>query len=239
MCQVNTISTVIATENWIIKTSPYTTNIAHQSDTALIAVKASLFESHFYLKNIVISKLFPPQSDTHIIAQDTSDSVQYVSITVKPTRPGVPPFVIRVNAMDFRELQDRCHRPITILSGVTFNRSILERFVVAFKELITVNTKYRTNLELEPCFACMQAQPNIKLQKHCVDIDAATGHQLPESERCGNCFCRPMWCVDCLAKWFASRQNEYEKEVWLQQKCTCPMCRARFCMLDVCPVETN
>lgn len=39
VCQVNTISTVIATENWIIKTSPYTVNIAHQSDTALIAVK--------------------------------------------------------------------------------------------------------------------------------------------------------------------------------------------------------
>ena len=45
--------------------------------------------------------------------------------------------------------------------------------------------------------------------------------------------CRPMWCVSCLAKWFASRQNQYEKETWLRNKATCPMCRAKFCVLDV------
>lgn len=84
----------------------------------------------------------------------------------------------------------------------------------------------------------MQAQPNIKLQKQCLDIDE-NGHPLSENNRCGNCYCRPMWCLDCMAKWFASRQNQYEKEVWLQQKCTCPMCRAPFCILDVCYVELD
>jgi len=24
-----------------------------------------------------------------------------------------------------------------------------------------------------------------------------------------------------------------DREVWLEQKCTCPMCRAKFCVLDV------
>lgn len=44
---------------------------------------------------------------------------------------------------------------------------------------------------------------------------------------------------DCLAKWFASRQNQHEKEVWLQQRCTCPMCRSVFCILDVSYIEVT
>lgn len=46
MCRVNAITTVIATENWIIKTSPYFIHIAHQSDTALIAVKVIAYNQH-------------------------------------------------------------------------------------------------------------------------------------------------------------------------------------------------
>lgn len=82
----------------------------------------------------------------------------------------------------------------------------------------------------------MIAAPDIKLQKRCADVDAA-GAPLPTEQRCGNCFCRPMWCVECMAKWFASKQNENEKDVWLEQKCSCPMCRTTFCMLDVCQVN--
>lgn len=37
--KISTISTVIATENWVIKTTPYSVRIAHQSDTALVLVK--------------------------------------------------------------------------------------------------------------------------------------------------------------------------------------------------------
>lgn len=40
--KINAISSVIATENWVIKTTPYTVHLAHQSDTALIAVKVSV-----------------------------------------------------------------------------------------------------------------------------------------------------------------------------------------------------
>lgn len=43
--KINAISSVIATENWIIKTTPYTVHFAHQSDTALIAVKVN---KHFF-----------------------------------------------------------------------------------------------------------------------------------------------------------------------------------------------
>lgn len=82
----------------------------------------------------------------------------------------------------------------------------------------------------------MQVQPNVKLQKNCQDED---GGHASELGNCSNCYCRPMFCVDCMAKWFASRQNQHEKDIWLQQKCTCPMCRAKFCMLDVCIIEED
>lgn len=82
----------------------------------------------------------------------------------------------------------------------------------------------------------MTAEPNIKIQKQCLDV-RGDGEMIPDSEKCVNCYCGVMWCADCLAKWFASRQNQFEKEVWLQQKCSCPMCRAKFCIHDVCLVE--
>lgn len=44
--QTSSIATVIATENWILKSTPYRLQIAHQSDTALIAVKVCI---HFTL----------------------------------------------------------------------------------------------------------------------------------------------------------------------------------------------
>ncbi|EAT44886.1 AAEL003776-PA [Aedes aegypti] len=217
--RMNPVSRVVVTESWIIKTGPYWINIAKQDDTALIAYK----------------------SDTHDVSQEAFETVQYVNIAVKPTRPGIREFSIRINALDFKDLQDRINRPITILSSVKFHRSVLERFVDVFKEQVSHNPTYRLEGNAavdsaDSCFACMQAQPNIKIQKNCLDVDEA-GVPLPEAQCCQVCNCRPMWCIDCVAKWFASRQNQSERESWLQQKCTCPMCRARFCVLDVCYIE--
>lgn len=75
----------------------------------------------------------------------------------------------------------------------------------------------------------MQMQSNVKLQKLCIndsDINFV-------GENCSNCYCRPMWCVDCMARWFASRQDESNPDTWLANKCTCPVCRAKFCIYDV------
>lgn len=80
--------------------------------------------------------------------------------------------------------------------------------------------------------ACMQNSSNVKLQKICSDIEGS-------EENCKTCYCRPMWCIDCLARWFASKQDEVPQETWLSSKCTCPMCRATFCILDVCPVQND
>lgn len=36
------VHSIVATQNWIIKTSNYKVNVAHQSDTALIAIQVLL-----------------------------------------------------------------------------------------------------------------------------------------------------------------------------------------------------
>lgn len=213
---INPVSSVIATENWIIKTSSYTLYIAHQSDTTLEVIKA----------------------ETYDIAVDTIDRVQMVNIMVKPLRRGVRKFQIRINALDFKTLQDRISRPITIPSTIRFHQNITDRFVEVFKEHVSQNNKYKTNQNLELCFACMIEVPNIKIQKQCLDVNE-NGEPIPSDQHCRDCYCRPMWCVDCLAKWFVSRQNEYERDVWLGKKCTCPLCRATFCILDVCYLELD
>jgi hypothetical protein len=38
---------------------------------------------------------------------------------------------------------------------------------------------------------------------------------------------------------FASRQDQNHPETWMSSKCTCPLCRSCFCMLDVCQVQSR
>jgi E3 ubiquitin-protein ligase TM129 len=206
----SSITKIIATENWIMKTSLYFVHFAHQSDSALIAIK----------------------SDSHSISiTDSLDSVQFVNIQVKPTRAGVKEFSIRINSLDFKDLQDRVNRPITVLSSVKFHTSLIDRFIDVFVEEAKRNPKYTTQPvpESDTCFACMAKTPDVKINKTCVD----GSHQ----ENCSNCFCRPMWCCSCLGRWFASRQNASERDTWLRNQASCPMCRANFCILDVCLLQ--
>lgn len=49
--------------------------------------------------------------------------------------------------------------------------------------------------ELHQCIGCMQATSNVKLHKQC-NVGIGNGNQ-----DCMTCYCRPMWCLDCMAKW--------------------------------------
>lgn len=202
----SSITKIIATENWILKVTPLNVHMAHQSDTRLTVKEANTY---------------------HISHQNTSE-VQFLNIEVKSSRPNVVPFDIRINATDFKDLQDRVTRIITILPNVKFHKTVIEQFVDIFKETVQQNPKYEVNEDYEQCIGCLQAAPSIKLRKMCTDAG---------QNNCTNCYCRPMWCLECIAKWFASRQDSEHQNQWLSSKSTCPMCRSTFCILDVCVLE--
>lgn len=44
----------------------------------------------------------------------------------------------------------------------------------------------------------MQVRSNVKLNKCCGSIT-----ERPNSDECTICHCRPMWCIECMAKWLA------------------------------------
>lgn len=44
--KTSAVHSVVATQNWIIKSSHYAINIAHQSDTALIAVQVGIHKKN-------------------------------------------------------------------------------------------------------------------------------------------------------------------------------------------------
>lgn len=206
----NSITRVVVTDNWIIKITPYSLYVAHQSDTTLTVNK----------------------SDIHVMSPTTRDQVQYINIQVNPLRALAKSFDIRLNALAFEDLQNKVSRPIVVSQNITLYRTLLDRFVDTFKEEVDKNPFYETTEELENCIGCLQVSSSIKLRKLCSN----PGDIRPNDE-CRICYCRPMWCLECMAKWFASKQDDNAPETWLSSKCTCPVCRAPFCILDVCHVR--
>jgi hypothetical protein len=59
--------------------------------------------------------------------------------------------IVRLNAMDFRDFEDKVSCPITVLQNVTFHRTLLDRFLVAFQEQVAKNAVYVTT---EVSFKC-------------------------------------------------------------------------------------
>uniref|UniRef100_A0A1B6LAU6 Uncharacterized protein n=1 Tax=Graphocephala atropunctata TaxID=36148 RepID=A0A1B6LAU6_9HEMI len=199
---------VLVTDNWIIKLSPYSMELAHQSDTTLTVDTA----------------------DTHTLAATGSGTAQFLNIKASFTRRGNHHFYIRLNALDFKDLEDKLHRPVVVAQNIIFHRSKADQFLEVFKEHVYQNPYYHPTEEVEKCVGCFVNSSNVKLMKNCTEEGP---------NPCRNCYCRPMWCVGCMGRWFASRQEEEHPEDWLSSKCTCPVCRSVFCILDVSPIEES
>lgn len=96
--------------------------------------------------------------------------------------------------------------------------------------------------ELEQCIGCMVQQVNVTLNRQCESSltpssssAAINSNQSLDSNQCGICYCRPLWCLECLARWFASRQTNMRcpPTQWLSGRVPCPTCRTNFCARDV------
>ncbi|XP_069488248.1 E3 ubiquitin-protein ligase TM129 [Ambystoma mexicanum] len=201
-------SRVIVTDTWVMKVTTYSVFIAQQQDI------------HLTVTN----------SRHHEISAEPGTPVQLLTIRVASINPSVKPFDIRLNSTEYGELREKLHAPIRNAANIVIHQTLSDMFLETFRSLVEENERYHlpTNQELEPCIGCMQINANIKLVKLCRE---------PNEGECQQCYCRPMWCLTCMGKWFASRQDQQHRETWLASHVPCPTCRANFCILDVCLVR--
>nr|XP_056703775.1 E3 ubiquitin-protein ligase TM129 [Euleptes europaea] len=199
---------VIVTDTWIMKVTTYSLCVAQQQDIDLAVV----------------------ESRQHELLPDSNMPAQFLTIRVASVNPHVKPFNIRLNSTEYGELREKLHAPIRNAANVVIHQSLTDLFLETFTSLVETNQPYvlPSNQELEPCIGCMQNSANVKLLKNC---------QEPREGECQQCYCRPMWCLTCMGKWFASRQDQQHPETWLSSHVPCPTCRAKFCILDVCVIQ--
>ncbi|XP_020775617.1 E3 ubiquitin-protein ligase TM129 [Boleophthalmus pectinirostris] len=203
---------VIVTDSWVLKVSTYGVSMALQSQCQMSVV----------------------HSRQHHMSPDSSSPTQILTLRVDSTNRAVRPFHIRLNSTEYSELRDKLHAPIRNLANVVIYQSVSELFLDTFRAQVQDNPSYSlpSAQELEPCIGCMQVPANIKLVQLCQSQGSDSDGD------CQRCLCRPMWCVSCMGRWFASRQDQQRPETWLSSRVPCPTCRARFCILDVCVVSS-
>jgi len=222
--RTNPISKVVVTDNWIVMVGawPWSLQLSHQSDVSLQLAS----------------------SDNHRISTEGElGGAQFLHIKVLNRKSEIPSFIFRLNSLEYQNLQDKISGTITNLGNIQVYKTVSERFVDVFKEQISENPRSHVTDELEACIGCMVQTANVKIQRTCqssqeegVEEDGGGGAG-GDGDACVNCYCRPMWCIDCMAKWFASRQDQSSPETWLSSKCPCPTCRSKFCVRDVRIIE--
>jgi len=215
MCvRTSPLGRLVVTDNWVVMVGawPWSLRVSHQSDVTL-EIESS--EHH------------------QISTEGEIGGTQYLRIKVSNRRPDVPSFSFRVNSLEYQNLQDKISGIIENVRNVQVYKTVSERFVDVFKEQVSQNPAIHMTEDLEPCIGCMTQPSNVKIQRLC---PSSQGEVQDGEDSCVTCYCRPMWCIDCMAKWFASRQDQSSPETWLGSRCPCPTCRSKFCVLDVCKI---
>jgi len=181
--QTNPFTKVIVTENWLALVGqwPWQFRLAHQSDVGEEGLSIDGQDQH------VIS------TEGHL------GGAQYLSISVSNRRPGGEGFSFRLNSLEYQNLQDRLRGPIRNAANVQIYKTVSERFVEIFREEVARNpsSSVADGEELDSCIGCMQSEANVRLIRRCLQ----QGEVPQQQEPCVDCFCRPMWCIDCMAKW--------------------------------------
>lgn len=203
------------TTQWLLAPTSYAINVALLDD------------SHLELES----------SRTLELSEDAKEGSQYVKVIVTSTSGKYRRFVVILNSLDYKDFTNNLIIPVHNTRSIIINQSLSEQFTDTFLTHIRDNPKYTVRRirdvdnegELENCLGCVVKKAEVKLRKTC------------ESSRqggkpCTQCRCRPMWCSECMARWFCSKQDQSNPTTWLGGKAPCPMCRQVFCILDVCMI---
>ncbi|KAL7647247.1 UNVERIFIED_CONTAM: hypothetical protein RMT77_002505 [Armadillidium vulgare] len=204
---INSISRIIATENWLIKITSYKIHLIALRD-ALLVIEST--------------------QEAPIIPNSTSPA-QLISIRVTSLKESVKGFTFKVNSSIWGDLEKKLVNPVVNTKHLVIHQTLADRFVAVFEEAVQKNPKVKLQTEQESCIGCMGVKANIVLDRRCLTVN--------DKSSCRQCSCKPMWCLTCLGKWFAARQDPNETETWLSSSAPCPTCRSKFCLLDVFLIE--
>ncbi|VDP73220.1 unnamed protein product [Schistosoma curassoni] len=172
------------------------------------------------------------QPDGESLGVQTIVTVRFIR-----TDTGVCLLSFGLPASNLDELRSKLRFPLIQAQGVQLEPTIIQRFIEAFTQVVDENQP-----ELEQCIGCMVQQVNVTLNRQCESSltpssssAAINSNQSLDSNQCGICYCRPLWCLECLARWFASRQTNMRcpPTQWLSGRVPCPTCRTYFCARDV------
>ncbi|XP_017288925.1 E3 ubiquitin-protein ligase TM129 [Kryptolebias marmoratus] len=201
----------VVTDNWVLKVTTYHVYMALQSECHVTVT----------------------ESRQHQLSPESASPIQMLTLRVESINPAVRSFNISLNSTDYADLREKLHAPIRTSPNVVIHQTISELFLETFRAQVELNQPYTlpSGQEVEPCIGCMQVPAGTKLVRLC----QAAG--MDHESECQLCFCRPMWCLMCLGRWFASRQDQQRPETWLSTRVPCPTCRAKFCILDICVVQ--
>ncbi|CAL8302875.1 unnamed protein product [Arctogadus glacialis] len=202
---------VIVTDTWVMKVTTYYVHVAQQTDAHLTVT----------------------ESRQHQMSPDSGTPTQTLTLRVASINQAVNPFDIRLMSTEYSELREKLHAPIRSAANVVIHQTISDRFLDTFRAQADLNQPYLlpSEMEVELCIGCMQVPAGAKLIRLCCEEGYDSGSE------CRQCFCRPMWCLSCLGRWFSSRQDQDRPETWLASSVPCPTCRSKFCILDVCLVR--
>ncbi|CAB3222702.1 unnamed protein product [Arctia plantaginis] len=211
--QLTATSKFVATEIFLIKVSQYSLNLVKQTDCTLVATA----------------------TDSHNLSQSGEDEIQFVNIEVIPSRDDIERFTFRISTTALRDLQPRLLHPVRVPEHISLIPSLIERFVTVFRHYVDKNPVYYVDQEPELCIGCMQFPADVKINRRC---HPPPPHIEGGPVQCQQCNCRVLWCGGCMARWWAARARGPPAQ-WLGGRATCPVCRAAFCLLDVCPAQLS
>ncbi|CAG0899146.1 unnamed protein product [Cyprideis torosa] len=222
---------VFVLDSWIISTGPLSLSLVQKSDALLSIVRSD--------QHRVLGPSGTVDRDSPV-----GSTGQFLTLLVTSITRKVDPFTIRLRSSEYHDFRSRISSPILNLNNIEVKGSISDEFVAVFKEEILANPTVRiSQSSLEACIGCMQRQSDVALERICLRSNSIHNESVQNPsgprDRCTECSCRPMWCSSCLAKWFASRQDQHNTHSWLSSRAPCPTCRSLFCILDVLPIQTT
>lgn len=222
---------LIATDSWILASHGIRFQILRQASEGMLAVVVS---TSSVLDTGSLTDGGRPAGEN--LGTQTMAVVRFVAVS-----SGACLLTFSLPASNLDSLRAKLQFPMVHAEGVEFEPTIVQRFIRTFRDVVEENgfVAPPPHMEIEQCIGCMSLRANVMLQQRCdpaahaaLDAQAPTRTYVPA---CSPCHCRPMWCLECMARWFAARQTESHQptSVWLSGRIPCPTCRNIFCVRDV------